>query len=79
MASESSFTFLQSRTKGMSAPIRAIDEIQEQRQSINMGLSAPIATIVVLFDLVNILLKHALEKLNGKGTVVNPAIKHSTT
>lgn len=44
-----------------------------------MGLSAPIASIVVLFDLVNTLLKHALEKLNGKGTVVNPAVRHSTT
>ncbi len=44
-----------------------------------MGLSAPIATIVVLFHLVNTLLKHALEKLNGKGTIVNSAVKHSTT
>jgi hypothetical protein len=44
-----------------------------------MGLSALIVTFVVLFDLVNTLLKHALKKLNGKGTVVNPAVKHSTT
>ncbi|OZQ97696.1 hypothetical protein CA598_04205 [Paenibacillus sp. VTT E-133291] len=42
MASESSFTFLLSRTKGMSAPIRALDEIQEQKHN---GLSAPLQQI----------------------------------
>lgn len=39
MVSESPFTFLQSRTKGMSAPIRAIDEIQEQKHK--HGLVCP--------------------------------------
>jgi transposase-like protein len=39
VASESSFTFLQSRTKGISASIRAIDEIQEQKHK--HGLVCP--------------------------------------
>lgn len=67
--------FLQSRTKGMSAPIG----VKSRNKCINMGMPAPIATIVLLCDLANMLLKHALEKSNGNVTTVNPAFKHSMT
>jgi len=60
--------FLQSRTKGMSAPVRAIDEIQEQKHKDGLVYPHCKSHSVVRFG--KYAVKHVLEKLNVSVTAV---------
>jgi hypothetical protein len=68
-------SFLQSRTKGIAVPVRAIDE----SRNIKMGLFARIAKTILSCDLESMLLKHALERLHVNVTVVSLVAKRSMT